>query len=259
MDGPSILVPFDGSAASRPALAHAVDLAARRWGRVTLLGVVPDLPLGIGGAFFVPPLLCALELESELGRFIEGAVDDVQGRVPVSGVIRRGRWRDEVLARVAVARHDLVVVGARRGRSRAGSGARSRGSPPAAPFPSSCSPRARRRGLAEAAEVLGVCGLRRRPAQWEVTQKQRDHEGARCERDRPNQHAVQSVCVGAGSGSVQPVGAGNCVPYATWEYSWIRPPSRSRRRTRTFAPDAGGRGRPEGGLCCSARCARCEL
>jgi hypothetical protein len=48
-------------------------------------------------------------------------------------------------------------------------------------------------------------------------------------------------------------------PYATWEYSWIRPPSRSRRRTRTFAPDAGGRGRPEGGLCCSARCAWCAL
>ena len=23
-------------------------------------------------------------------------------------------------------------------------------------------------------------------------------------------------------------------PYATWVYSWIRPPSRSRRRTRTF-------------------------
>jgi transcriptional regulator with XRE-family HTH domain len=48
-------------------------------------------------------------------------------------------------------------------------------------------------------------------------------------------------------------------PYATWEYSWIRPPSRSRRRTRTSAPDAGGRGRPAGGLCCSARCGRCEL
>ena len=25
-------------------------------------------------------------------------------------------------------------------------------------------------------------------------------------------------------------------PYATWAYSWIRPPSRSRRRTRTFCP-----------------------
>jgi hypothetical protein len=29
-------------------------------------------------------------------------------------------------------------------------------------------------------------------------------------------------------------------PYATWAYSWIRPPSRSRRRIRTFGPVAGG-------------------
>src|ERR1039457_3129270 len=29
-------------------------------------------------------------------------------------------------------------------------------------------------------------------------------------------------------------------PYATWAYSRIRPPRRSRRRTRTFAPRAGG-------------------
>src|SRR5439155_23621172 len=99
MDGPSsILVPFDDSAASRAALAHAVELAARRRGRVTLLGVVPDQPLGMGGAFFVPPVLCALELESELLRFIEGAIDGVKGRVPMSGAIRRGRWTDEVLA-----------------------------------------------------------------------------------------------------------------------------------------------------------------
>ncbi len=28
-------------------------------------------------------------------------------------------------------------------------------------------------------------------------------------------------------------------PHATCEYSWIRPPSRTRRRTRTFAPGAG--------------------
>src|SRR5690348_7731646 len=48
-------------------------------------------------------------------------------------------------------------------------------------------------------------------------------------------------------------------PYATWAYSWIRPPSRSRRRTRTFAPGAGGCGRPAGGPCCSARCGRWEL
>jgi hypothetical protein len=44
--------------------------------------------------------------------------------------------------------------------------------------------------------------------------------------------------------------------YATWEYSQIRPPSRSRRRTRTLASRAGGCGRPARGLCCSARCGR---
>src|SRR5215471_3700900 len=41
-------------------------------------------------------------------------------------------------------------------------------------------------------------------------------------------------------------------PYATCEYSWIRPPSRSRRRARTFAAKVGGCGRLAGGSCCSA-------
>ena len=44
--------------------------------------------------------------------------------------------------------------------------------------------------------------------------------------------------------------------YATWAYSRIRPPSRSRRRTRIFAPIAGGCERPAGGFCCSVRCGR---
>jgi transposase len=44
--------------------------------------------------------------------------------------------------------------------------------------------------------------------------------------------------------------------HATCRYSWIRPPSRSRRRTWTFAAQAGGCGRPAGGSCCSDRCGR---
>ena len=48
-------------------------------------------------------------------------------------------------------------------------------------------------------------------------------------------------------------------PYATWAYSWIRPPSRSRRSTRIFVPIAGGCERPAGGFCCSVLCGRCEL
>jgi len=48
-------------------------------------------------------------------------------------------------------------------------------------------------------------------------------------------------------------------PHATWAYSWIRPPSRSRRSTRIFAPIAGGRERPAGGFCCSVLCGRWML
>ena len=51
----------------------------------------------------------------------------------------------------------------------------------------------------------------------------------------------------------RPMGAETIPPHATCEYSRIRPPSRSRRRTRTFPPRAGGCGRPAGGPCCSAR------
>jgi hypothetical protein len=47
--------------------------------------------------------------------------------------------------------------------------------------------------------------------------------------------------------------------YATWAYSWIRPPSRSRRQTRMPAPSACGRTRPSGGCCCSVRCGRWVL
>jgi hypothetical protein len=46
-------------------------------------------------------------------------------------------------------------------------------------------------------------------------------------------------------------------PHATCVYSWIRPPSRSRRRTRILVTSAGGCARPAGGFCCSARCGRC--
>jgi hypothetical protein len=48
-------------------------------------------------------------------------------------------------------------------------------------------------------------------------------------------------------------------PQATCAYSWIRPPSRSRRRTRMVEPSVGGRARPSGGFCCSVRCGRWVL
>jgi ABC-type uncharacterized transport system ATPase subunit len=48
----------------------------------------------------------------------------------------------------------------------------------------------------------------------------------------------------------------SCRPHATWAYSWIRPPSRSRRRTRTSAPGTSARAGPAGGFWWSARCGR---
>jgi hypothetical protein len=41
----------------------------------------------------------------------------------------------------------------------------------------------------------------------------------------------------------------NCVTYATWAYSSIKPPSRSRRRTRILASCPGICARPAGGFC----------
>src|SRR5215472_4369935 len=43
-----------------------------------------------------------------------------------------------------------------------------------------------------------------------------------------------------------PCGAETLSPYATWEYSWIRPPSRLRRRTRISVTSASGCGLPCG-------------
>jgi hypothetical protein len=48
-------------------------------------------------------------------------------------------------------------------------------------------------------------------------------------------------------------------PHAAWEYSWIRPPSRSRRRTGILVPAAGGPWRPAGGFWCSVLCGRWVL
>ena len=47
--------------------------------------------------------------------------------------------------------------------------------------------------------------------------------------------------------------------HATWAYSWVRPPSRSRRRTRALVPRAGGCTRLAGGFCRSGRCGRWPL
>jgi len=47
--------------------------------------------------------------------------------------------------------------------------------------------------------------------------------------------------------------------HATWAYSRIKPPSRSRRRTRMSVTSAGGCARPAGGFCSRTRCGQWTL
>jgi hypothetical protein len=55
-----------------------------------------------------------------------------------------------------------------------------------------------------------------------------------------------------------PVGAGYSHTHATCAYSWISPPSRSRRTTIPADTTAGSLG-PSGGACPNERCGRCTL
>ena len=48
-------------------------------------------------------------------------------------------------------------------------------------------------------------------------------------------------------------------PHATCAYSWISPPSRSRRTTLPADRMTGGSTGPSGGACPKARCGRCTL
>jgi hypothetical protein len=52
---------------------------------------------------------------------------------------------------------------------------------------------------------------------------------------------------------------GTVSPHATWSYSWIKPPSRSRRSTWILVPAGSGCPCPAGGFCCRALCGRCVL
>lgn len=71
---------------------------------------------------------------------------------------------------------------------------------------------------------------------------------------------LQAPAAARGGGATASLWVPNTAsPHATWAYSWIRPPSRSRRRTRILVPAMGGSWRPAGGFWCSVRCGRWVL
>jgi nucleotide-binding universal stress UspA family protein len=109
----SILVAVDGSPAAERALDEAIELARAEGARLTLISVA-ELPRWRFSAF---PLAVPFPNEAELVRHAELVVERAEARVPedvpVSTVVRRGSVVKEILKRVDVGEHDLVVVGSR--------------------------------------------------------------------------------------------------------------------------------------------------
>jgi nucleotide-binding universal stress UspA family protein len=102
-----ILVAIDGSEHARQALVEAIDLARANNAALTVMTVVPRAnPWALGGGFYVPVELDALERQAErasertLGAAIAAWVPD---DMPVTALVDQAVAGD----------HDLIVVGSR--------------------------------------------------------------------------------------------------------------------------------------------------
>jgi nucleotide-binding universal stress UspA family protein len=107
----SILVAFDGSKAAEAALEQAIAIAQGEGARLTLIGVATRPP------WLAPTYMAALptdaELEAEVERRLDEALERVPDDVPVAAVVRSGVPAQAILERVEQGRHDLVVIGSR--------------------------------------------------------------------------------------------------------------------------------------------------
>ncbi len=104
----NVLVAFDGSLGAHHALACAIAVAQGGHGRLTLLTVVPHVPLpapGIVGAFD------PTGIESAMVKALRAAVGSVPDDVPVTTVVAHGHAVGEILKQVESGCYDLVVLG----------------------------------------------------------------------------------------------------------------------------------------------------
>jgi nucleotide-binding universal stress UspA family protein len=107
----SILVPIDGSRAADAALEQAIDLARTEGARLTLIGVATRPP------WLVPSYAAAgptdAELEAEVERFLDAALERIPDDVPAATVVRSGCPAQAIVDRIEQGLHDLVVMGSR--------------------------------------------------------------------------------------------------------------------------------------------------
>jgi nucleotide-binding universal stress UspA family protein len=114
----SILVAIDESEGANAALSEAIDLARREGARLTLISVAAS-PRVLSTGPYIAPVPTEDELVRHAEKVLARAEALVPENVPVVTVVRRGLAAREILKRIELGGHDLVVLGSR-GRGRLG-------------------------------------------------------------------------------------------------------------------------------------------
>jgi nucleotide-binding universal stress UspA family protein len=111
-----ILVPIDGSAHARRALAEAVDLAKASGARLTVMTSAPDpSPWVLSGApaagFDLQQII--EESEREYAALLDAAIESTPEEIVSGKVLARGAPAVTIVDQVRAGGHDLVVMGSR--------------------------------------------------------------------------------------------------------------------------------------------------
>jgi nucleotide-binding universal stress UspA family protein len=116
----NILVAVDGSASSRRALDHAIDLARAMNSKLTLITVAPPV------SHYIPLSGTSSEtMRRDLDRWARDVLDEAVAAVPEDVIAHKvqptGPAGPKILEEIERGRYDLVVLGSR-GRGRAQEG-----------------------------------------------------------------------------------------------------------------------------------------
>jgi nucleotide-binding universal stress UspA family protein len=106
-----ILCPVDFSEFSRHALTHAVAMARRYEGRVTLLYVAPLLPSVLTFPLNVDPLTMDASSREGLGEELREFAAPLRDQVPMDMALLEGDAARQILEHARQAQADLVVMG----------------------------------------------------------------------------------------------------------------------------------------------------
>lgn len=112
----SPLVAFDDSRHSHLALEHATRLARESGARLTVMTVVPELPLWTFGDGYGAPInveAAREEAEQRWRQALDRVVQAVPADLPVTSTTRHGPAGEAIVAEARDGQHDLIVMGSR--------------------------------------------------------------------------------------------------------------------------------------------------